>query len=83
MHEDCKEYFEKISEYLDKELDDEILNEKIAHHLRECPACRDCFDSLRKTIDLCRRASRTKMPADAKIRLKNVLTSFLDHRFDK
>ena len=81
MHEDCKEYFEKISEYLDKELDDDILYEKIEHHLRECPACRDCFDSLRKTIDLCRRASRTKMPAEAKIRLKATLTQIMSDRY--
>ena len=81
MHEDCREYFEKISEYLDKELDDDILYEKIADHLRECPACRDCFDSLRKTIDLCRRASRTKMPAEAKIRLKATLTQIMSDRY--
>jgi RNA polymerase sigma-70 factor (ECF subfamily) len=72
MHEDCKEYFEKISEYLDGELDG-TLCEKIEHHLQDCPECRECIDSLKKTIRLCRDLPRKKIPRDAQIRLRDAL----------
>ena len=42
MKEDCKKYFERISEYLDGELDDEICRE-IEAHLKECTECRECL----------------------------------------
>ncbi len=65
----CKHYFEKISEYLDGELDQRTCRE-IETHLRECPECRQCADSLQKTIQLCRETSQEHIPAEMRARLK-------------
>ena len=40
MREDCKKDFEKLSEYLDGELDDDACRE-IERHFRDCPECRE------------------------------------------
>ena len=76
MHEDCKAYFEKISEYLDGELDG-TLCEKIETHLIECPECQDCFDSLKKTIGLCKKVPRDEIPRDVQKRIREALKSLL------
>ena len=68
----CKRYFEKISEYLDGELDTAACLE-IEVHLKECPECRRCVDSLKKTIDLCRETAQEKVPSEMRARLKSAL----------
>lgn len=72
MNEECLQYFHRISEYIDRELDDAICR-KIDAHLKECPECRECLDSLRKTIELCRQASEEAVPEGFRKRLRAVL----------
>ena len=72
MRRDCKEQFKKISEYLDGELDP-VTVKKIEAHLSECPECRDCINSLKKTIRLCQQASVEGMPEDIRRRLHETL----------
>lgn len=77
MKEDCKKDFERLSEYLDGELDDVICAE-MERHFRECPECRECVESMRKTIQLCREAAVEVIPADAKARLRVMLRECID-----
>jgi anti-sigma factor (TIGR02949 family) len=79
MKEDCKKYFERISEYLDGELDNEICDE-IETHLKECPECRECLDSLKKTIQLCKEAGKEAIPSDIRERLRSNLRQLLNRR---
>ena len=80
MKEDCKKYFESISEYLDGELGPDDC-QQIEQHLKECPECQDCFDALKKTIDLCRKSSREEVPGDMRERLRSKLRDcFSDHQ---
>jgi len=72
MKEDCKKYFESISEYLDGELGPDDC-QQIEQHLKECPECQDCFDALKKTIDLCRKSAREEIPGDMRERLRSKL----------
>ena len=72
MRECCKKYIERISEYLDGELENEICQE-IDHHLEDCPECRECLNSLKKTIQLCKQSGYEKMPSDMQARLKSSL----------
>jgi len=44
----CNEVREKLSPYVDKELDRGQM-ERIENHLNECPICLEEFDRLRKT----------------------------------
>lgn len=80
MKEDCKKYFESISEYLDGELGSDDC-QQIEQHLKECPECQDCFDALKKTIDLCRKSTREEIPEDMRKRLRSKLRDCLgDHQ---
>ena len=72
MKEECKKNFERISEYLDGELGPDDC-QQIEQHLKACPECRDCFDALKKTIDLCRKSAREEIPGDMRKRLRSKL----------
>ena len=76
MKEDCKKNFERISEYLDGELGPDDCRQ-IEQHLMECPECQDCFDALKKTIDLCRKSAREEIPGDMRERLRSKLRDCL------
>jgi len=76
MREDCRKDFERLSEYLDGELDDAVCRE-IERHFRQCPECRECVDSMRKTIQLCKEAAIEEIPAVAKERLRAMLRGCL------
>jgi anti-sigma factor RsiW len=78
MHKECRKYFEKVSQYLDAELDARTC-EKIRRHLRACPECRHCVESLRKTIDICRNMPKEKIPREIRENfLKTLRDSFSD-----
>lgn len=79
MSKECRKYFNRISEYLDGELEDEICRE-IDAHLRECPECRRCIESLKKTVELCREGAREEIPQDAKERLNSALRECVEKR---
>jgi anti-sigma factor RsiW len=72
MKKRCKEHFEKLSEYLDGTLE-KGLCEEIEDHLSKCPECRNCLESMRKTIKLCKEGSEEKIPADFHERLRSKL----------
>lgn len=69
MKEECRKNFERISEYLDGELDQDFCY-KIEQHLEQCPECRACVDALRKTIDLCKKTAIEKVPPETHDRLR-------------
>ncbi len=81
MHEDCKVFFEKISSYLDGELDAETC-EKIDRHLKGCPACLSYFESLKKTVEICRKFPSKKVPKEIRKRLRAALETFLTRESD-
>ena len=72
MKEGCKKHFEKISEYLDAELDDPACKE-IEEHLKDCPECLECLNSLKKSIKLCKETKDEKIPTDIRERLRSNL----------
>ncbi|MBW1721213.1 MAG: zf-HC2 domain-containing protein [Deltaproteobacteria bacterium] len=76
MHEKCKALFNRISEYLDGELDSSICKE-IEDHLRECPECERCLDSLKRTVALCKELSKEGVPREVHERLKKSLMAYL------
>jgi anti-sigma factor (TIGR02949 family) len=79
MNEHCKECLQRISEYLDGDLD-HLMCEKIERHLRQCPGCRQDFDSLKKSIDLCQDYAREEMPIHIRERLRSTLREVLNGR---
>jgi predicted anti-sigma-YlaC factor YlaD len=61
-NEKCKEVFALLSDYLNLELPPEARKD-IEAHLAGCSPCIEFADSLRKTVDLCRRYQPTGLPA--------------------
>ena len=59
--EKCKEVFSLLSEYLNLELPRGACQE-IEAHLAGCPPCIEFAESLRKTVELCRRYRPTELP---------------------
>ena len=81
MKADCRSYFLKISEYLDGEVDVKTCY-KIEAHIRRCPECLDCFESLEKTIQLCKSGASEALSDDARKRLRAALRKFLNQSAD-
>jgi RNA polymerase sigma-70 factor (ECF subfamily) len=59
--ENCKEVFALLSSYLDLELPAETCAE-VEAHLADCPPCIEFAESLRKTVELCRRYQPAELP---------------------
>ena len=57
----CKEIFSLLSEYLNLELSPDACLE-IETHLAGCPPCIEFAESLRKTVELCRRYQPIELP---------------------
>jgi RNA polymerase sigma-70 factor (ECF subfamily) len=59
--EKCKQVFALLSDYLNLELPQDACAE-IESHLAGCPPCIEFADSLRKTVELCRRYRPSELP---------------------
>ena len=51
MARDCKKMLSELSDYIDKELADELC-EELERHLEDCPNCRVMLDSLTRTVKI-------------------------------
>jgi len=72
-HQDCCiSMFEKLSEYIDNELD-EITCRDIEQHAMECAKCSTCIETLKRTINLCRSLEERPTPEAFSLRLKDMV----------
>lgn len=49
----CRQMFERLSEYIDGELDAKLC-ECFDEHMQDCEPCQRFIATLRKTVELCR-----------------------------
>jgi anti-sigma factor RsiW len=61
-HQQCRSFFEKLSEYIDHELDPATC-EVIEKHLQDCQPCQACLATLKQTVALCREMKSTDSKA--------------------
>jgi anti-sigma factor RsiW len=61
-HGRCLELFGRLSEYIDREMD-EAERRDMEAHLAECLGCLSCLQSLKQTIALCKHTGRHPVPA--------------------
>ena len=77
----CKEVFAILSQYLDLELPPEACGE-IEQHIEGCEPCVEFVESLRKTVDLCRKYQPEEMPPplseSARAELENAWRKMLE-----
>ena len=71
-HKHCLEMFERLSEYLDDELDD-ITCKEIEAHVKECVACFSCMQTLKRTVDLCKQTPNQPVPKAFSEKLKELV----------
>ena len=72
----CRTLLEQLSKYVDGELDAEERR-KMSLHLRRCPCCQSMAESLKRTVDTCRKAGRARLPEDVRQRAKARITTLL------
>ena len=64
--------FEKLSEYIDNELD-ELTCKDIERHVHDCIGCKSCLATLKQTIALCKHTENKPVPEAFSMKLKDVI----------
>ncbi len=72
----CRELFERLSEYVDGELPQEIC-EQIRRHIEGCEPCEAFAKTLKKTADLCHRLPSKPIPPAVAADLRIFLRTYL------
>jgi len=72
MNEDCMELFEKMSQYLDGELDGELVV-FAESHLEKCVGCEENLELMKKSIQMIRTLSREEIPENVRIGLREAI----------
>lgn len=62
-HARCRELLEKLSDYLDGELDLDLCR-RIEQHMGECPPCQRLLESRRRAVDWARSLPTPPLPAE-------------------
>ena len=73
-HQHCLEMFEKLSEFIDGELDRGMCAE-IQKHAEDCVACFSCLETLKRTVALCKNVADKPVPQNLSERLKAIIES--------
>ncbi len=79
-HENCIALFERLSEYIDQELDPPTCS-AIEAHINACKPCQVCLETLKQTVGLCRKLERRQVPEAFSVKLKDAIHALLrnDH----
>ena len=73
-HKHCLEMFEKLSEYIDGELDHATCDE-IQQHAEDCVACFSCLETLKRTVALCKNVKEQPIPPNFSEKLKALIAN--------
>ena len=68
----CLDMFEKLSEYIDGEVDASTCNE-IEKHIDNCVSCKICLATLKQTVSLCKEVKQSPVPADVSKRINQLI----------
>jgi len=69
----CRQVIDKISEYIDGELDPELVRE-LERHLEHCEDCRIVVDTMHKTVEIFYHTEPAGLPDDVRQRLNGMFT---------
>ena len=72
----CRRLLEQLSRYIDDELT-ATERRAVAAHLRRCPCCQTMADSLKHTVEVCRKAGGARLPSDVTSRARARITTLL------
>lgn len=72
----CRALLEQLSRYIDNDLSP-AERRTLTAHLRRCPCCQTMADSLKHTVDACRKAGAARLPADVRVRARARIATLL------
>jgi anti-sigma factor RsiW len=72
----CRELFERLSEYVDGELSEEICRE-VRQHMEGCDPCVAFAKTLKTTTELCRRLPSQPLPPEVEANLEVFLATYV------
>jgi anti-sigma factor RsiW len=72
----CRSLLEQLSKYIDDELTP-AQRRSLTAHLRRCPCCQTMADSLKHTVEACRKAGAARLPADVRMRARARIATLL------
>jgi anti-sigma factor RsiW len=72
----CIALFERLSEYIDRELDASTCND-IEAHIKACKPCQVCLNTLKQTVDLCRNLKHRQVPRTFSLKLKEAIVDLI------
>ena len=71
-HKKCRALFEKLSDFIDQELD-QITYETVEKHLAQSQPCQACLSTLKRTVALCREIEPNEVPDLLSRRLRELI----------
>ena len=71
--------FERLSEYIDKELDPPTCD-AIERHIRDCKPCQVCLGTLQQTVAMCRKLEGHQVPELFSSKLKEMVFDLVNGR---
>ncbi len=75
-HEKCKQFFAKLSEYIDNELND-MTYKQINDHIKDCDCCKGCITTLKKTVELSSHMDDRPVPEHVSDKLKKMASNMI------
>ena len=68
----CVEMFDKLSDYIDGELD-AMTRRQLEKHIEVCASCKICLVTLKKTVTLCKQLANNPVPEAFHLKLKEMV----------
>jgi len=76
---ECRDLLERLSAYLDGDLD-AVQCRSIEEHCRGCPDCARLVEGLRRTIGICQQAANVPLPKAVRDRARARVRDLLDRQ---
>lgn len=78
-HKNCIDLFERLSEYIDREMD-QATCDKVEAHIHDCEPCAACLDTLKRTVKMCKEVKDQDVPKRFSLKLKAAVKELTDKR---
>jgi anti-sigma factor RsiW len=75
-HAKCRQFFERLSELIDGELDQDT-SRKITQHIESCPECCRCWNTFKKSVEIFHQLEAAPVPPEFLNRLKTLISRSL------
>jgi anti-sigma factor RsiW len=71
-HQHCLAMFDKLSQFIDNELDP-VTQKKIERHVKTCLPCYSCLETLKRTVAFCGHTKNRPIPETLTLALRKLV----------